>query len=221
MKSDKKKLITYVKELFVVVLGISIAFAVDKYAEIKKQDREELLYLQALKSDLENDIEQIQSVLDSSNKILGLTGELFGFIYSNAPAQRFSRQHVTCTYSTPYFSPNNGTYLSLINSGDLKILSDFKLRQEIVAFYTIEYDKIQKSDEFVRELTTNRIYPYILDEITFHPSEDRIMSAEPLKRNKAINLMGSYFNIMNARNQEYKIMLEHCTRLDSLITSSL
>ena len=221
MKRDRKNFSAYLKELIVVVLGITIAFTLDNLAQLNKEDNEQTLYLESLSADLKNDIDQLKSLRDSSNQILRLTGEMFNFIYTNAPADSFTRQHVTSTYTTPYFSSNNGTYLALINSGDLKVLDDFELRQEIVALYSIEYDKILKSDEFIRELTANRIYPYILDEVSFHMRENRIISAEPLKRNKAINLLGSYFNIMNARNIEYQTLIEHCERVKGLISSQL
>lgn len=219
MKRDRKNLGAYVKELIVVVLGITIAFTLDNLAQLNKEDNEQALYLESLSADLQNDIDQLRSLRDSSNQILRLTGEMFNFIYTNAPVDRFTRAHVTSTYTTPYFSSNNGTYLALINSGDLKVLDDFKLRQEIVALYSIEYDKVIKADEFIRELTTNRIYPYILDEVAFHPSENRIIDSEPLKQNKAINLLGSYFNIMNVRNAEYQTLIEHCERVKGLISS--
>lgn len=221
MKRDRKNFFAYLKELIVVVLGITIAFTLDNLAQLNKEDNEQTLYLESLSADLQNDIDQLKSLRDSSNQILRLTGEMFNFIYTNAPADSFTRQHVTSTYTTPYFSSNNGTYLALINSGDLKVLDDFELRQEIVALYSIEYDKILKSDEFIRELTANRIYPYILDEVSFHMRENRIISAEPLKRNKAINLLGSYFNIMNARNMEYQTLIDHCERVKGLISSQL
>jgi hypothetical protein len=221
MKGNTKKLSSHLKELVVVVLGITIAFALDNIADLRKAANEEKLYLEALNADLTKDIEQLQALLDSSNQILGLTGEVFNFIYTDAKADRYTRRHVTSTYTTPYFSNNNGTYLSLINSGDLKVITDFNLRQEIVSLYSIEYDRVLKTDQFVRELSTNRIYPYILKNITFHPREDRIMSAEPLKRNEAINLLGSYFNLMAGRNQDYQTLIDRCEAVKSLISSQL
>ncbi len=221
MKRDNKNFAAYIKELIVVVLGITIAFTLDNIAEINKESDERELYLEALSADLTKDIEQLNTLLDSSRKKIQYTGEMFGFIYGNAPIESYTREHVTSTYNTPFFSSNNGTYLALINSGDLKVLPDFELRQEIVSLYNIEYQKVLNSDAFIRDLTTNRIYPFILEEIAFHPREDRIMSAEPLKSNKAINLLGSYFNIMSQRNQEYQTLIDHCERVKGLINSQL
>lgn len=208
-------------ELVVVVLGISIAFTLDNYSSNSKLDREERLYKEALISDLEKDIALLENARDSSQKVIGLTGELFGFMYTNAPIERYTRRHVTGTYTTPYFYSNNGTYQSLINSGDLKVLSSFELRQELVTLYNVHYSKVQRSDEFIKDLVTNQVYPYILTEIAFHPSEDRIMDAAPLKTNQAVNLLGSFFNLMSARNIEYSELIEDCKRVKRIIEDTL
>lgn len=221
MPQNKKGLGTYLIEILVVIIGITIAFTLDNWSESKKLLKEEQQYLAGLSADINRDIEQLEVLIDSSNQLLRLTGEVFNFIYSKAPVENFTRRHVTSTYTTPYFSANNGTYLALINSGDLKVIKNFDLRQEIVALYSIEYDKVQESDDFIGELTQNRIYPYILEVVAFHPTEDRIIDSGPLSTNKSINLMGSYFNIMSARNQEYQTLIEHCKRIQKLIPSQL
>ena len=49
------KLKPYILDLIVVIAGISIAFALDNYSENRKQQQEEVLYLQALRDDLKQD----------------------------------------------------------------------------------------------------------------------------------------------------------------------
>jgi len=221
MENKKKNLSAYLFEIVTVVIGITIAFALDNYAQIKKHDEEEKLYIEALIADLDKDIQQLEAIRDSSGQVIRLTGEVFNFIYSDAPVSNYTRQHVTSTYSTPYFSSNNGTYLSLINSGDLKILSNFELRQELVTLYRVHYNKVFDADEFIKELVTNRIYPYILKHVAFHPREDRILSEEPLQTNEAINLLGSFFNMMSKRNQDYNELIDHCKRVKGILSSSI
>lgn len=221
MKRERKRISSYLLEIITVVIGITIAFALDNYAQNKKEREEEELYLEALINDLDRDIEQLKDTRDSSSKVLRLTGEIFNFIYTDASVNAYTRAHVTSTYSIPYFNSNNGTYLSLINSGDLKILSDFNVRQELVTLYRVHYVKVADTDEFIRELSTNRIYPYILENVGFHPTEDRIFTTEPFKTNQAINLLGSYFNLMSKRNQDFNELIAHCERVKGILSSSL
>ena len=219
MKS--KKVGQYFAELLVVIIGITIAFSLERYSDNIKKDEKETQYLLALQADLANDISELEQHIDTTKQLISLTGDMFRFIYVGAPVDSFSRRHVTATYSTPYFSGNNGTYLSMINSGDLNILSDFELRQAFVKYYTISYNEIYRADKFVEELVSNSMYPYILKNVAFHPTEDRIEDPSPLKNTEAINLLGSYFNLLASRNQKYDEMLEVCKALDKLISSKL
>lgn len=221
MKTNRKTYTAYFMELLVVVLGITIAFTLDNYASNSKLDREEKLYKEALISDLEKDIASLDSARESSKKVIALTGELFNFMYTDAPVERYTRAHVTSTYTTPYFYSNNGTYQSLINSGDLKVLSSFELRQELVTLYNVHYVEVSRADEFIKDLVTVQVYPYILSEIAFHPIEDRIIDSSPLKTNQAVNLLGSFYNLMSARNIEYGELIEDCKRVKKIIEDTL
>ncbi|MCO6360772.1 hypothetical protein BXY85_3604 [Roseivirga pacifica] len=221
MARKNKKLGQYFAELMVVIVGITIAFALESYSENVKQDEKEAQYLRALQADLANDISELKEHIDTTNQLISLTGDMFKFIYMKAPVDSFSRRHVTATYSTPYFSGNNGTYLSMINSGDLNLLSDFELRQALVKYYTLSYSDLRRADKFVDELVSNSMYPYILKNVAFHPIEDRIEDSTPLKTNEAINLMGSYFNMLANRNEKYDELVDVCKALDKLISSKL
>lgn len=207
----------YFIELLVVIIGISIAFALENVSKSNKNSKEEGLYVQALQEDLKKDIAQLESIVDSSKVLINYTSEVFQFIYSNAPTERFKRNHIVSSYATPYFKTNNGTYLSLINSGDLKILSDFELRSALTDLYNVQYGEIERMDLFIRSLVTDIIYPYVLEEITFAQRRDGIEDASPLKTNKAINLLGSYFNFLSGRIETIEKVIEHCKEVESLL----
>lgn len=62
---------------------------------------------------------------------------------------------------------------------------------------------------------------YILNNVAFHPREDRILSADPLKTNEAINLLGSFFNMMSKRNQDYNELIDHCNHVKGILSSAI
>lgn len=219
--NNKSKFGAYLIEVLIVVIGITIAFAVDNFAQATKRNNEEKLYLEALINDLDKDIEQLKSISDSSQKVINQTGEIFNLIYSKAEANRFTRELVTVTYATPYFSSNNGTYLSLINSGDLKILSDFSIRQALVTLYKVDYQKVTEAEGLIKALVTGGVNPYILKNVDFHPYENRVVSTEPLGTKYAINLFGSFYNLMAKRNNDYRVLIEHCENVKDLLSSAL
>ena len=201
-------------ELLVVIIGISIAFALEGWSGDRKQKRLETNYLNSLKADLVKDKEDLQAAIDSTRILLGHVGEMFGFIYQNSPAESYRRHHITSSYLPPYFYPQNGTYVSLNNSGDISVVQSFELKAALSDLYNVQYREVEQLDNVVRNLVDNMIQPYMIDHIKFAFTRDGIDDAAPLKETKAINMLGSYFNILSQRQTTYAEMMSKC---DSLI----
>ena len=69
-------------ELLVVIIGISIAFTLEGWSSDRKQEKLQTNYLNSLKSDLEKDKEDFQSIIDSTNVILFEDPELTSALIS-------------------------------------------------------------------------------------------------------------------------------------------
>ncbi len=190
-------------ELLVVIIGISIAFALDGWSERKKDDQLSVNYLRSLRSDLLKDKEDLLAVIDSSNVLMGHISETFQLTYSQARIESFKRHHITSAYTAPYFYPNNGSYESLVNSGNLNLLGDFELKTSLADLYNVRYKEIERVDGVIRTLVDDMIYPYMIKNIRFAYDRDGIVSNAPLKTNEATNLLGSYLNFLLRRRQSY------------------
>ena len=213
----KNKWKEYLAELLVVIVGITIAFALENYSKEKKDKDEQTLYLNAISADLNKDIAHIESLIDSSKVLMQHVTEVFQFNYTQAATEQFKRHHITSTYTVPYFKSNNGSYLSLINSGDMKIIESFELRNAITDLYTVWYTEIERMDAFIQNLVNEMIYPYMLDNIAFEGRRDGIRDASPLRNNKAMNLLGSYYNFLDQRIKECERVLVKCREVQELL----
>lgn len=209
---------THFIELLVVIIGISIAFMLEGWSNERKQDKLEKNYLSSLKADLEKDKRDLQGIIDSTNVIVGHIGEVFQFMFSQRPVEDYRRHHITSSYLATYFYPQNGTYVSLINSGDISVVESFELKAALSDLYNIDYREIERIDNVVRNLVDNIIQPYMIEYIRFSPVRDGIEDASPLRQNKAINMLGSFFNLLRARQTEYKKMIGKCDELIDLIS---
>ncbi len=210
-------------ELIVVIIGISIAFALEGYTESKKEKKVEINYLSSLKTDLEKDKEDLLTIVDSTNNILRNVGEIFYFNFENLPLSSYKRHHITSTYLATYFYPKNGTYESLVNSGDLNVIKDFDLKTTLSDLYSVDYKALERLDNVVKNLGDNLIQPYMIRNIAFLLEQDLdgIKDAAPLKTNEATNLMGSYYNLLNGRQQAYKGVMAKCDSLIKLLDAEL
>lgn len=53
--------------LVVVIVGISIAFGLNRYSENKKEEKLEQEYLKSFSEDLKDDVAQLQHIMDTSS----------------------------------------------------------------------------------------------------------------------------------------------------------
>lgn len=206
-------------ELIVVIIGISIAFTLEDYSSSKKERQLEANYLNSIQRDLGKDKDDLQQIIDSTNVVLQYVGEVFQFVYQDAALESYKYHHATSGYMATHFYSNNGTYLSIINSGDLDLIRDFDLRAALSDLYTVDYRELERSDEVIKKLSDNTIQPYIIENVKFKMirGDDGIEDDAPLKTNLAINMLGSYFNLLSGRQEAYQKMIVKCDSLISLI----
>jgi len=204
-------------ELVVVIIGISIAFTLEGWSEAKKRNELEQDYLSSIQVDILKDIDDLKKVNDSTRQIIKYIGEVFQFTFQKVPLESYKRHHVTSSYLATYFYPQNGTYLSLMNSGDINVIKDFDLKAALSDLYNVKYKELERMDQVLKNLADNRIQPYMIDNVRFSYDRDGIEDATPLTSNKAFNLLGSFFNLLNNRQQEYQSMITRCQELKVMI----
>ena len=200
-------------ELLVVIIGISIAFALDGWSERKKDKQLEINYLNSLKSDLSRDRQDMLNVIDSTNTIIGHIGEAFQLIYSGANSKQYRTHHITSAYTASYFYPNNGTYISLVNSGSLNVITDFEVKSKLADLYNVNYRELERVDNVIRKLVDDMIYPFMITNIEFGKQRGVLNDASALKSNEAINMLGSYFNFLRTRKSTYQATLKNIEEL--------
>ncbi|KOF02065.1 hypothetical protein OB69_13595 [Roseivirga seohaensis subsp. aquiponti] len=203
-------------ELLVVVIGITIAFAMENWAE-KRRDREsQINYLTSLRDDITNDNIELKHIMDSSKVLNRNIDFLMRYVYASGPLEDLKYGHITSTYSAPYFNAKDGTYHSLVNSGSLDLISNYKLRASITDLYNFHYDEIAKADDFIHDLVNGQIYPYMIENIQFGTAQfgqNEILDDKPLKNNKVRNMIGSYTNLLKEREAIYRLTSVKCDSL--------
>lgn len=221
MSKNKIQWRTHFIELLVVIIGISIAFALEGWSEKSKNRQLEVNYLQSLKTDLLQDKADMQAVLDSSDVIWRYMGETFQYLFTDREVEVFKRHHVTSSYTAPYFYPKNGTYISLVNSGNLNLIKDFEIKSALANLYDVQYEEVARVDGVIKNLVDNMIYPYVIDNVRFSAMRDGVDDVSALKTNKAINLLGSYMNFLMTRKSGYQLVSDQREALIEKIDKQL
>lgn len=149
-------------EILIVIIGISIAFSLNKCAENSQDKKLEKLYLENLKNDIETDksnLEQNLELLKSKEKTLF---NAFKYFNPNFPKRdSLLTDSFMRVVKIVEFSPKSTTHQTLINSGDLKLISNFNLKTTIQEHYRT-YDILQQDYDRMVNISKKYIADYFI-----------------------------------------------------------
>lgn len=151
----KKKFSYAFGEILIVIVGISIAFSLNKCSENKKNQEQKAQYLTSLKQDIEDDKAQLESNIKVIEQKVILSTDLLPVLNSNDPQKGSKLQGIYQLAQLTNFTPKDFTYQALVNSGDLKLIDNLELKKAIEKHYA-NYKII--NDAYKRQETINKDY---------------------------------------------------------------
>jgi hypothetical protein len=177
-------------EIAIVIVGITIAFSLNSIKENISNKKLKKQYLENILQDIEKEIEtlegnnkKIQQKLEDISVVKPFLGN--NTIRRDTILQRFFQIAVLVD-----FSPENTTYQTLINSGDMKLIDDFALRQNIEAHYSSHknvlqnYTRIEEinrkyvADLFIYDVDYNKIRKGNIDFLDLPKVQNIVFSVE-------------------------------------------
>lgn len=123
-------------EILIVIIGISIAFGLNKLASDSKNAKEKKQYSVNLKSDVESNKAQLEKNLLEIELKFNTTDKILPVLGTNSPNKMAIIQDIFSISTITYFESNDITYQTLINSCDLKLIDDFALKTAIEEHYS-------------------------------------------------------------------------------------
>lgn len=143
---------TYIVELLVVIIGITIAFGIDKYAEQLKEEAEMDIALASIMDDLRGDYNRFSNrqIPLNEKKVRELDYILDGF-----RQEKLADDSLHLLISRMFASANsrvtNATYESLKSSGKLEDIPNVEVRRRIISHYQGNYPQ----SDFISDNNTN------------------------------------------------------------------
>lgn len=176
-------------ELVVVIIGISLAFMINRAHENHKAGRLEHKYLQSFSDDISKDSEQLAEILTHEKATLTNINRLLGLL-KKPLVHNDSVMVILSTMSRYYpFFQNASTYESIRNSGNLNILSDYFLKEEIFKYYQQDEERKIQEQSFSSYLNSYFI-PFLFESIDLESA--KIINMELLRHYEFKNLLLGY-----------------------------
>ncbi|MFD2822056.1 DUF6090 family protein [Lacinutrix iliipiscaria] len=192
-------------EILIVIIGITIAFSMNKCAQDTKDQQQKNQYLTNIKNDVTSDKLQLVKNNEEINEKLNLTSEIIPLLATDSPEKMQIIGKIFKVANVTNFTPNNITYQTLINSGDLKLIDDFELKKAIELHYA-NYDIMFK--DYERQETIHKEYlgPYFINNADYDAMRKGqfAFSNEKLLKNIMQSMNGSFMFKQRATEKAIK-----------------
>ncbi len=149
-------------EILIVIIGISIAFSLNKCAESRQDTKLEQLYLENLKNDIETDKRSLEENLKQLSSKQQTLSNTFRYFNPTIPKRdSLLTMNFFRVARIIEFSPKSITHQTLMNSGDLKLISNFGLKTSIQEHYR-NYNSLQQDYDRMVNISKKYIADYFI-----------------------------------------------------------
>lgn len=131
----KKKFTYAFGEILIVIVGISIAFSLNKCAENNKSEAQKKQYITSLKQDIEQDKAQLENNINLIKEKIEVASNFMPKLANPDPNVKYDIRDIYKVAQLTDFTPKDFTYQALVNSGDLKLIDNLELKKAIEKHY--------------------------------------------------------------------------------------
>ena len=174
-------------EIVLVVIGILIALQVNNWNENQKDKKLERSVLLNLKSEFQDNIQNLQSSISKRNHQMEAINTLFGWLNSE-PIQFNSTSFDSLVGLSRYvsnFEARSGVIEEIINSGKLNLLHNKELRK-ILSNWSGDIDDLRRKEDGLQDIILLQYNPYLTKNYTLRNS-DNIIVQELWKNNENLD----------------------------------
>ncbi|MDN5204179.1 DUF6090 family protein [Fulvivirgaceae bacterium BMA10] len=207
-------------ELFVVIVGITIAFSLNSWKESRKEQKLEKKYIQSFISDIDRDAEELARLRDTTSYFHRMNGGLTKVLVTHDYNHDSLFYYVISLYSMSTFLSQDNTYETLKASGNLEIISDFELKNDLTMLYNQHYKFIKFLDEIHERSIYDEMSPYINKNVRF-TGRPVILNKEFLSDTYFINKSFSSYYFLNTKLRTYEDAIKKCEEILIKLKSEL
>jgi len=168
MKLKDLRIGNYFRELSVVIIGVAVTLFVSDLISTEKENNDLNLQLTAIYSELEDNLQRMDVLIDYYDKLGHLRKYLLESVDSTDSAVNDSiRKYEHLAYNTISFTYKKGAYDMFVNSGAMKLLKDREQLLNITESYSVLEEIKQEHDGYVSSKSHlfNEIYKMDKDKI--------------------------------------------------------
>jgi hypothetical protein len=125
-------------EIAIVIIGITIAFALNNFADDKKDRQAKKQYLQSIVADLDNEKNHLEDNISLFKSKISIINSLFPYLYGKKDGRDSVHNNIFLLAQIVHLNKHDVTYKTLVNSGDLGLFNDFDLKKALENHYSVQ-----------------------------------------------------------------------------------
>jgi hypothetical protein len=188
-------------ELIVVFIGISLAFALDNWREDINNRKLEKQYIGSFYKDISDDASSLEEIMRISKVKVDRIERYINRLKYHTTVQDSALIIIQDIMTKTPFSPKLSTYESIKSSGNLNILSDYKLKHDIIGYYQSLIDMKMKEDVYNNYIDQFAI-PFVYENLDF--LNQKLIKKNVLTSKRFNNLIFGYYALLTQNLKTYK-----------------
>lgn len=189
-------------EILIVIIGISLAYLLNSWKENRANENQKKQYIENLILDIKQEIAQLESNESQVQKKLKDIEYLMPFLGNPKDDRKTAAKTVFNLAQMINFYPENSTYQTLINSGDMKLIDNFQLRRSLEQHYAY-HDIVLQNYGRIEQIHKKYLGDFFIHELDYVKIQigDTSFLDNPLLRNIFMSIRGSYYMISQSNKQ--------------------
>ena len=166
---NRESLKKFAIESAAIISSILIAFSIDSYWDLHKQEQSRKTVISALEKDFEKTYQELENSITHKNNVVDTMAKIILLPEASVMALNVkeSRKMINTLTTVYTYLPPTASVESLVSSGELNNISNQKLRESL-ASYRFELESLRRTQKWVLDTTNHRTIPFLAERIPMH-----------------------------------------------------
>ncbi|OEK00326.1 hypothetical protein BFP97_01820 [Roseivirga sp. 4D4] len=202
MAATKKTFLKFFFELAIVIIGITIAFTLDRWNQERTNDDKLETYLSLLASDLKAQGEGIDGSTRVVSDVLDAYKEMVKGLEENEPIDQLFSDYFNRMQSFSIFKREGAnTYSIMLQSGDIQLIQGIVLKSQLLNLETV-YNRIQNFESSYLEKRDQMLDPLIVQ--YFNTSTESFENLNTVNKRQFQNRLYLIMDLLDALLYAYR-----------------
>ena len=205
-------------ELIVVFVGVTAGFLFDSFREDRSDRRLEQKYLESLHQNLLSDSTELNTYLANNRNNVDISEVVVAAMQRGNLSSDSALMVIQVMASYYNLNLNDATYQSIVSSGNLGLIRDFELKEQMVNYYQAQED-MRYVEGVYNDYVSNYVIPHVFNFMDFVTGEAD--SEFDVNDREFRNITSGYYVLARQQYELMESLDSLCLELEKEVSASV